>query len=26
VGCLASAWGVDGAGTDRQRVWAVLPR
>jgi anti-sigma regulatory factor (Ser/Thr protein kinase) len=26
VGSLASAWGVEGAGTDRQRVWAVLPR
>lgn len=26
VDCLASDWGVDGAGTDRQRVWAVLPR
>lgn len=26
VASLASAWGVEGAGTDRQRVWAVLPR
>jgi anti-sigma regulatory factor (Ser/Thr protein kinase) len=26
VGSLATAWGVDGAGTDRQRVWAQLPR
>jgi anti-sigma regulatory factor (Ser/Thr protein kinase) len=26
VESLTRAWGVDGAGTDQQRVWAVLPR